>query len=164
MPRRNLVPALTDEKKSVVVAMITVGASRRVAANYVGCSPSTIRRTAARDPDFAARLKKATSDEEMGCLGMIRRAAKKEQYWRAAAWILERVHPDRYARRGPDVITVPQITQIITQFSRIVTDEIPVARYRQRVIARLSELHRSISGRTPRWGKANAAEKEHETK
>jgi hypothetical protein len=164
MTRRALVPALTDEKKSNVVALVTVGASRRVAARYVGCSPSTIARTAARDAAFAAQLAKAACDAELGLLQMIRKAAKKDQYWRAAAWILERVHPDRYARRGPDVITVPQITQIISQFSRIVVEEMPAARYRKRIIARLGELYRNVSGRAPRWGKPLAVEKNDEAK
>ena len=48
----------------------------------------------------------------------IRDAAKKEQYWRAAAWMLERGYPQRYARRGPDVITVEQIAYLLAHLRR----------------------------------------------
>ena len=152
MSRRKTTPALTDEKKSNVVALITVGSSRRVAARYVGCAPATIVRTAARDPAFAAQLDKAVCDAELGLLNSIRKAAKKEQYWRAAAWVLERVHPQRYGRRDPDVITASQIGQILAQFTRIVSEEVPVARYRKGLLRRLADLYRSVTGRSPRWG------------
>ena len=44
-------PAVLDPtKRQRIAALLAVGCSRRVAARYVGCSPSTITRTAARDP------------------------------------------------------------------------------------------------------------------
>ena len=66
---------------------------------------NTIQNTADRDPTFAEKLRQADYSTEIGLLKNIRNAAKKEQYWRAAAWVLERRFPERYARRGPDVIT-----------------------------------------------------------
>ena len=47
---------LDDAKRMAIVTMLAAGCSRRMAARYVECDPTTITRTAARDPVFAARL------------------------------------------------------------------------------------------------------------
>ena len=95
------------------------------AARYVGCAVSTIQNTADRDAAFAEKLRQAAYNTEVGLLKNIRNAAKKEQYWRAAAWALERRFPERYARRGPDVITLDQVTRLLGQFGDIVAEEVP---------------------------------------
>jgi hypothetical protein len=144
---------LDNTKQSEIVAILSVGCSQRIAARYVGCAPATIRRTAARDATFAGRLRKAACNAEVGLLQQIRNAAKKEQYWRAAAWALERVYPQRYARRGPDVITVEQIAAVLAEFAKILSEEVPVDRYRKRLLKRLSDLSRSLTGKAPAWAK-----------
>ena len=105
------------EQAGQIVAILSVGCSQNMAAQYVGCSPATIQRTAERDPKFAKQLREAKGNAELGLVKNIRNAAKKEQYWRAAAWALERGFPEKYARRGPDVITVEQIGLLLAQFS-----------------------------------------------
>ena len=144
MAKRGRRPVLDETKKSEIVAILSVGCSQRLAARYVGCAPATIRHTAARDHTFADKLRVVTYNAEIGLLRQIRNAAKKEQYWRAAAWALERVYPQRYARRGPDVITVDQIGQLLARFAQILTEEVPVARYRKNAIRRLADLSRSL--------------------
>ena len=94
-------PVLDEAKKREILAIVAVGCSRSMAATYVGCAISTIQNTAERDPTFAEKLRQAVYSTELGLLKNIRNAAKKEQYWRAAAWALERRFPERYARRGP---------------------------------------------------------------
>ncbi len=49
-------PVLDETKRKTIIALLANGSSRRMAAGYVGCAPSTITRTAARDPEFAAQL------------------------------------------------------------------------------------------------------------
>jgi hypothetical protein len=151
-------PVLDDTKKTVIVALVSVGASQRIAARYVGCAPATIRRTAARDARFAERMRQAAYNAEIGLVRLIRNAAKKAQYWRAAAWMLERGYPQRYARRGPDVITVEQIARLLSQFSEIVVAEVPVARYRKRIIQRLGDLGKSLTGKMPAWARQRKVE------
>ena len=151
MPLRGPKPILTEESKSNIVALITVGSSKRRAACYVGCAHGTIRYTAARDPVFAAQLKKASYEAEFGLVHSIRKASKKEQHWRAAAWLLERSHPQRYLPRSTMGMAPRDVHQLITRLARIVVEEVPVARYRQRIIARLAEIYRNVSGRPPRW-------------
>jgi hypothetical protein len=140
---------LDSDKKEAVVALLSVGCSQRLSARYAGCPESTLRRVIARDPAFAAKVRKAKCNAEVGLLRNIRGAAKKEQYWRAAAWMLERTFPDRYARRGPDVITVEQIGYLLTQFAQILAEEVPVAKYRKPVLRRLQDLCRGLSNSRP---------------
>jgi hypothetical protein len=135
--------ALDAEKRGHVVAILSVGCSLTVAAEYVGCSRSTIQRTAERDPKFAAELSKAKSNAELGLVRNIRNAAKKEQYWRAAAWALERGFPEKYARRGPDVITIEQIGLLLAKFSAIIIPAVP-DRYRSDIAKKMDAVARSL--------------------
>lgn len=136
-------PALDATKRAQIVAVLSVGCSQNRAAQFVGCSPSTIQRTAERDPKFAAELRKAKCNAELGLVKNIRSAAKKEQYWRAAAWALERGFPEKYARRGPDVITVEQIGILLARFSEIIVQEVS-ERSRKRILKQIDALARSF--------------------
>ena len=133
-------PVLNEIKRREILAILAVGCSRRTAANYVGCSVSTIQNTAERDPKFAEDLRHAEHQSEIAYLKNIQKAARKEQYWRAAAWALERRNPEEYARRGPDVITVDQIRLLLAEFTEIVVSEVPIPLYRKNVLKRLRAL------------------------
>ena len=143
MEKRGRRPFLTEGKQREIAAILSVGCSQSVAAQYVGCAVSTIQRTAERDPKFAEQLGKAKSNAELGLVKNIRNAAKKEQYWRAAAWALERGFPEKYARRGPDVITVEQIGLLLTKFSEIIVQEVP-DRYRSDILRRMDAVSHSL--------------------
>jgi hypothetical protein len=92
-------PVVLDEtKRRMIIALLMNGSSRRMAAGFVGCAPSTITRTAARDAEFAAQLARAEGNAETEALSLIRKAAHKERYWRAAAWLLERKNPSSNKR------------------------------------------------------------------
>ncbi len=140
-------PALDDTKKGMIEALLAVGCSLRAIAGYVGCARDTIRKTIARDEKFAARVRDARCRAEVGLLHSIRNAAKQAQYWRAAAWMLERSYPERYALRGPDVLTVEQIAVLMSHFCRIIAEEVPVARYRQNMLRRLEALGKELTGK-----------------
>lgn len=133
-------PVLDDVKRREILAILSVGCSRRTAARYVGCAPSTIQNTADRDSQFAQELRHAEYQSEIGYLRNIQKAARQERYWRAAAWALERKNPRDFARRGPDVITVDQIKQLLAQFAEIIVEEVPVAMYRKNILKRLGGL------------------------
>ncbi len=133
-------PILDEVKRSEVLAILSVGCSRSVAARYVGCSSGAIADTARRDPAFDKALRRKEQSFEVVCLQSIRNASREQRYWRAAVWALERMSPEKYARRGPDVITLDQIRDLLKQFGEIVVEEIPVARYRKRVLKRLDAI------------------------
>lgn len=161
---------LDEAKRSAILAVLSVGCTQRVAARYVGCHPATIRRAARRDPAFARRLRRARQTAEVYYLDRIRRAASKEQYWRAAAWALERTLPERYARRGPDVITADEVARMLAAFAEVIVADIDNQRLRKRIVRRLGALAASLgcpagknrkkhrAARTPR--RARRAEEE----
>jgi len=103
--------SLDPFKRQKIIALVANGSSRRVAASVVGCSHSTITRTALRDPQFAADLAAAEHAVEIESLHRIRKAADEARYWRAAAWLAERKNPRDFAARGPTVMDDQQIAQ-----------------------------------------------------
>jgi len=133
---------LDEFRKREILAILSVGCSRRTAARYVGCSPSTIRRTAERDPLFAEALHKAESKAQILFMKNIAAAARKEQYWRAAAWALERLNPEDYAARSPNSVTLEQIRTLVSEFARIIVEEVPIAAHRKKILHRLERLGR----------------------
>ena len=118
----------------------TPGEQLEVAAKYVGCHWSTITRTADRDASFGKLLMQAETSHEVLHLKAMLEAAKDARYWRAAAWVLERMYPNRYGARKAGQITPDQIRHLLDQFASIVLDEMESVQERSRVIARLEEL------------------------
>lgn len=149
VPKTGRPPLLDHVKKREILAILAMGCSRRTAACYVGCSPKTIQNTADRDPDFAAQLRRAEHASEIEYLQRIRNAAKKEQYWRAAAWALERINPEDFARRPPGFLTPDETAALLWQLVDILLAELPVGEYRKRVVKSLDRLLARIAPATP---------------
>ena len=137
MAKKGRRPVLDLFKRREILAILAVGCSRRTAARYVGCSPSTIQNTAEREPEFAAQLEHAETRAEIGYMKQIQQAVHKEPYWRAAAWALERRNPQEYGLRRPEVLTLDEIKQLLAQFTEIVVAEVPVSQYRKNILKRL---------------------------
>jgi len=76
-----------------LIALIAIGASRPMAARYLGCTTSAILRTAAGDPEFARQLAAAEQDFKAECLRVIRAAARKNPRGQAAAWLRRQKPP-----------------------------------------------------------------------
>jgi hypothetical protein len=150
-------PVLDEGKRREILAILSVGCSQTTAARYVGCAQSTIQRTAERDAGFAEKLRRAICSDEIGLLRHLRNAAKDPKYWRAAAWALERGFPDRYGVRGPDVITVKQITQMLTQIADIVSQDVPEL-CRKKILKRLDRLTESLQGKPMHGRSENVAQ------
>jgi hypothetical protein len=131
---------LDAAKRREICAILAVGCTRAVAADYVGCCVQTIRNTALRDESFAAELLQAESKHEILHLTHINKAATEGRYWRAAAWALERKYPDRYAARRAHAITVDQMSQALAQFADLVFAEVTGDDDRRRIGERLEEL------------------------
>ncbi len=136
-------PVLDENKRGQIAAILSAGCSQTRAAQFVGCAHSTIQRTADRDPKFAKQLELAKCNAELGLVKSIRSAAQKEQYWRAAAWALERCFPEKYARRGPDVITVEDIGLLFARFCEVVVDVVP-ERFRSVTLRKMDAVARSV--------------------
>jgi hypothetical protein len=154
MVQRGRRPVLDNVKQDQICALLAIGFSRQEAARYVGCARSTIHRTAKRDPKFADKIRQAAYNNEIGCVGKIQKAADKAQNWRAAAWLLERTIPEKYAHRGPNVITVEQISRLLSQLTDIIIQEVPVAANRKNIIKRMEALNRGLGGQPPKRSKS----------
>jgi hypothetical protein len=131
---------LDEKKKSRILALLMAGCSRVTAANSVRCDPKTIFNTAKRDHEFAEKLALAENASELIHIENINKAGRDVKYWRASAWMLERLHPDRFGRSNPDAITPSQIAALIVQIAEIIIQEIPAARYRQQILKRFDRL------------------------
>jgi len=139
-----------EEKRRLVIALVANGSSRRAAARYVGCAPSTITAAAVRDPDFAEQLHRAEQNAEIEILRALRAAARHPRHWRAAAWYLERSNPADFARRGPDTITWEQIGNLLTQVTELLADTTSKENH-DRAIRLLNDLIVDVRAReTPR--------------
>ncbi len=93
---------LDEGKLREVCALLSAGCSLQAAAHYVQCAPNTIRREAARNPDFGRRFREARLQAQLSPLQAMRTAAAS--HWRAAAWMLERGDPDHFARRPSPIL------------------------------------------------------------
>jgi hypothetical protein len=137
MPRKRI---LDEKKKNEIIAILTVGCTRYTAARYIGCHPSEIRREIGRTKEFAKQVARAEEAAEVHYLQRIKAASQKEQYWRAAAWVLERRNPNRYASRGAHTVTFDQLARLMTQIGEIVGGEIKDVETRINILKRFQHL------------------------
>ncbi len=126
---------LNDTKKAEIAAMISVGCSQATACRYVGCVPQTLRNELRRDPSFREQVVKAERRKELVLLQQIQEAGKKS--WRAAAWLLERVNPQEFKLRDPDVVTRAEMQAYIQGVVDEICEELPPDR-RERLLGRLT--------------------------
>jgi hypothetical protein len=147
--KRGRPPVLDEGKQREITAIIAMGCSRRTAAQYVGCAPSTIQYTAEHNEKFAEKLERAQSQAVVTHMKNINTAAKKAQYWRAAAWALERLNPEEYASPHPDLLTAEQISNLMAYLSQIVVEEVTESRYRKKILKRLGEISKMVSAVAP---------------
>jgi transposase len=103
-------PKLTHEMIEKIADLIVIGKPISVAANLAGISESTIYRWLAMGKkkgankiyrDLVERVYEACEFSEFEALQVLRQATLEGSNWRAAAWILERRHPEKYAKRSP---------------------------------------------------------------
>jgi hypothetical protein len=139
-PQRRRRQKLDEARQREVCAILAVGGTRQMAAHYVGCHVETIRRTARREPQFAQRLRRSEVGAELTLLRSIHAAAGDVRHWRAAAWALERMFPQRYARRRPDALPLERAVELIEQVVATLLKEVRVKRDRKRVLARVAQL------------------------
>ena len=125
---------LTPQEQSEILTLISAGYSRTTAAKYIHRAPTTLRNAMLENPEFAAQVAKAEEGTEVFYLSRIRTAAQMPQYWRAAAWILERRLPNRYGAQKPESLTVEQVQKFMATRIQIIADELPNDEQRPKVI------------------------------
>ena len=135
---------LDDVKQRGHLAILSVGCSQNMAAKYVGCSPATIRREAARDPKFAQKLREAKGNAELGLVKNIRSAANKEQYWRAAAWRSNACFPKNTPGAAPTWSRPSNSRRFSSNSWSVVMRHVPVDEYRKNIVKDMESLARSF--------------------
>lgn len=95
-----LTPALQEQ----LVNVLRTGVFIDAACHYVGIAPSTYygwmdRGRKGDEPyvEFLEAVEKARASATVRAITLVQKAA--EDSWQAAAWYLERSHPDQYGRR-----------------------------------------------------------------
>ena len=118
-------PVLDDFCKRLIIRGISRGYTRTKMAAMVGCAVSTIMRTAERDPQFFADLAQAEAAFLNGSIDTLYHSACQEKNWRAAAWVAERLDPDRFGRTPPRSRTIPQMLELIGKLLTRICDQLP---------------------------------------
>ncbi|TWU25913.1 hypothetical protein [Bythopirellula polymerisocia] len=137
--------ALADpHKRREICSLIGIGAGFDEAARHVGCSVATIRREANRDPLFAEQLAVAETAAGLSPLRALRSAASTN--WRAAAWLLERTCPERFARRKPELLQPSEVRTMLDEIASIMADEITNKAELKNMCQRLDELQKARFG------------------
>jgi hypothetical protein len=105
---RTVSPKYTPERIKRLTEAISLGSTRKLAAQYAGIDEDTLRAWEKRYPEFKASLREAEGRAVVGWLAKIEKAAN-DGTWQAAAWKLERLHAEDYGRTvseqrhsGPD--------------------------------------------------------------
>lgn len=92
---------MTPDKEKEILAILTMGGSRNIAADYVGIAQGTLHDCIKRDAAFSERIKGA---EAKGQIRHIKKVSESEQ-WQASAWMLERKWADEFGRRDKTELT-----------------------------------------------------------
>lgn len=88
---------MTDEAKDKIVRAVRLGLWPDRAAEMHGIKSGTMRKERKIDPAFSTAIKEAEAAAESAVLSRILRHMEKQ--WTAAAWMLERRWPERWAKR-----------------------------------------------------------------
>lgn len=114
--------ALNDIKRSEICALVAAGCSLGEAARHIGCSLNTIRRKNQRNAEFHEQLRRSEMVAQLKPLRTMQQAAATN--WRAAAWMLERAYPHRFARRNPAAFGAREARRLLRDVLRIVRSEV----------------------------------------
>ena len=133
--RRGRPRVLDDAKRLEISALVAGGCSLREAAKIVGCGLNTIQRELERNPRFSKSVRRSQMRAQLSPLRAMQRAAGK--HWRAAAWLLERAYPERFARRDSATESARQARRLLNEVINIIRQEINDPYLQARLVKRL---------------------------
>lgn len=99
-PRSAMTPAAIE----AILRSVRLGFPPDRAAEAAGVNSATMRSIRKRDKTFATAIKSAEANAEQGYMSRI--IKHSETKWQAAAWILERRWPERWAQKVQQVADV----------------------------------------------------------
>lgn len=99
--------AITKEKEAILINMLSDGMSQSKACAYVGISEDTIIRHKKKFCGFCERLETAKLETHKLAHKSIKVGMLKD--WRAGAWWLERMEPERFKEKKEIEILKPSL-------------------------------------------------------
>ena len=161
--KKSAAKGLAEKIKNEIVAIVGSGCTLETAAKYSGCRLTDLRREIKHDDNFRDQIERADELAEIYFVRQIKKAAQKEQYWRAAAWALERRRPGRYAARNAETLTVDEIREIFQKLAEIVLGEVTQKEDRKKIIARVEKLLAEAAAENPLAAKRKTSARRKET-
>lgn len=131
---------ISEIKQREILALLSVGCSRRTAARYVNCTQKAIDELARTNPDFAEKLRRAEANLEIESIKNMFNAAKQEKNWRASAWVLERKSPQEFLKKKPDVIPSGLLDTLLNRIVTLLIEECPAAVQRKGLLKKLDVI------------------------
>ncbi|MBQ3350085.1 MAG: hypothetical protein IJG38_06760 [Thermoguttaceae bacterium] len=131
---------ISEIKQREILALLSVGCSRRTAARYVNCTQKAIDELARTNPDFAEKLRRAEANLEIESIKNMFNAAKQEKNWRASAWLLERKSPQEFLKKKPDVIPAGLLDTLLNRIVTLLIEECPAAVQRKGLLKKLDVI------------------------
>jgi hypothetical protein len=89
----------TPERQRKIVALLRSGLPRATVCMLAGVSRSQFYLVLNQNRTFRTAIKRAEGAVERRWMGLIERAARDPKHWTAAAWLMERRWPEKYALR-----------------------------------------------------------------
>jgi hypothetical protein len=86
----------TPDRAALLIAAIAKGLPYKTACQIAGLDFTTFNDWRQKDPEFAMKIEKAEGEAIERNMALIQQAAQKD--WKASAWLLERRHPEMFAR------------------------------------------------------------------
>ena len=139
MPRPGRPKKIHDQAKREFCMLVGLGMRRVLAADHLGISLRAVQYEMRRTPAFRAQVRRAEMEAEAVPLANLRSGARSS--WRAAAWYLERVFPDRYRRHKPGGLTVQQVDELAEEFIESILKHVSDPVYRREVLKACAEGH-----------------------
>jgi len=112
------------QQRRQVLAVMGQGCEVHVAADCAGVTEEDVYETIYHDRHFMLRFRKARHRAEVSMLNYIHEAAKDPKNWRAAAWLLERINPDRFGLRRANTVTNKQFQQVLNNLVGNIVDAV----------------------------------------
>lgn len=136
-------PKITDEVKREIYAIVSVGASLKDAADYLGVSQECIYKIKQKDPEFYRGVKKAAKS---GKIKLIKKVGSAKA-WQSAAWMLERRWGKQFGRK--DHVSQTVNGELKHDHKHDVTHKFDHAEYEQEFDRVLSRTVGSKNGDNP---------------
>ncbi len=116
---------LTVAQRDQVCTLASYGIPDERAVEAAGITIEMLEMEEHFDAHFADRLAHSRLCSEVNVLRDVISAAKDKRTWRAAAWLLERLHPERYALRKPFTFTRGQLEEHLRRTGALVASMLP---------------------------------------